>query len=149
VIIQRFNCPANFLVHAAPYLESQEAVKNLFLGVVVRLGEEHYEEKAFMASVQQEDLVGLAGLYFRMNLLLSHGKVAAIPALAEELSIGGWNIPGVLGPFDLVESFASVWTERLGCTSTLWVQQRIFRLDQDMATRALQKLSEVSAEEVD
>jgi uncharacterized protein len=130
VNIQRFDRPGSFLDHAAPFLEAQEAVNNLFLGILVRLAAEHHEEKAFMAGVQQDGLIDLAGLYFQINLLLSHGEVAAIPALAEELSTGGWKVPGVLGPSDLVESFASVWAQCQGCTSTRWVQQRIFRLDQ-------------------
>jgi hypothetical protein len=104
VNIQRYDRPGNFLDHTAPHLEAQEAVNNLFLGVLVRLVEEHYEEEAFMASVQQDGLIGLAGLYFKIYLLLSHGEVAAIPALAEELAIGGWKVPGVLGPSHLVES---------------------------------------------
>jgi uncharacterized protein len=127
---QSFDRPGRFLDHAAPYLEAQEAVNNLFLGILVRLAAEHYEEKAFMASVQQDSSIDLAGLYFQSNLLLSHGQIAAIPALAEELLIGGWKVPGVIGPSDLVESFASIWAERQGCTSTRWVQQRIFRLNQ-------------------
>jgi predicted GNAT family acetyltransferase len=130
VNIERFNCPGSFLNYAAPYLETHEALNNLLLGVLVRLAEEHYEEKAFMATVQQDGAIALAGLYFQINLLLSHGDAAAIPALAEELLIGGWKIPGVLGPSDLVKSFASFWTGSRGCTSKLWVQQRILRLDQ-------------------
>jgi ribosomal protein S18 acetylase RimI-like enzyme len=62
---QRFDRPGSFLDHAAPYLETQEAVNNLFLGVLVRLAAEHYEEKAFMASVQRDGLIGLAIVGFQ------------------------------------------------------------------------------------
>jgi uncharacterized protein len=130
VNIQRFNCPSNFLDRAAPYLEAQEAVNNLLLGILVRLAADHYQEKAFMATIQRGNSIDLAGLYLRINLILSHGKVATITALAEELLSGGWDIPGVVGPSDLVDSFTSFWTECRGCSPSLWVQQRIFRLNQ-------------------
>ena len=128
--IQSFKSPGSFLDHAAPYLETEEAVNNLFLGSLIRLAADYPQEKAFMATVRQGGAIDLAGLYFRINLILSHGRVTAIPALAEELLNGGWDIPGIVGPFDLVESFNSFWTESRECFPTLSVRQRLYQLTQ-------------------
>lgn len=110
--VMRFDDPAAFFAHAAPFLERREAEHNLLLGLRARLERDRHafgDEDPYLAVVESGGTVVGAG--FRTP---PHGfglsemdDPEAVEALVAD--VRGMELPGVFGPVALAERFVELW----------------------------------------
>ncbi len=125
---------AGFLREVRAYLEKQEVVNSLMLGLAMRLVDEPlaYGSPPYFAAVVDEHGPALAGLMTPPHNLILYAEresvPEALPLLARDLIEGRWPVPGTLGPAHLAQAFAGLWTRLTGVTSQLAMSQRIYEL---------------------
>jgi hypothetical protein len=129
VEVRRFDDPAAFFAHAAPFLERREAENNLILGLRGRLERDRRafgDEDPYLAVA--EDGGEVVAVAFRTPPhsfgLAASERPDAVDAFADD--VGGMKLPGVLGPNALAERFADRWRERAGVRAWLALAERIY-----------------------
>jgi hypothetical protein len=109
--------PASFLAAAGTFLAEREALHNLPLGVAeaCRRDPTRYPGRNWFAMVQEDDgrPAGVA-LMTPPHRLLYFAPPGAAGVVAAELEAHGYALPGVHGPTDAAEAFASLWCGRHG-----------------------------------
>lgn len=92
-----------------------EMVNNLALGLIQRIQKRDYEDAHMLAVKNSNGVPILAALITSpYNLVLSRGDKEAIPVLIEDILQRKLNIPGVIGPADMVDAFVSEWQKVTG-----------------------------------
>jgi uncharacterized protein len=123
-----------FLREVQAYLEGQEVVNGLMLGLALRLVEEPlaYGSPPYFASVADDQGPALAALMTPpFNLILYSEQESAPEALelvAYDLVAGHWPVSGTLGTPPLAQAFAGLWTRLTGVGSRPGVRQRLYKL---------------------
>lgn len=115
-----------FLARARAFLERAPVMNSLMLGVSHAVAEqEHPIEPCFVIGVSEDGGVAICATQTPpRNLILSTGSADAIVPLVRWLRAEGISPPGVIGPAELAERFASAWADD---ESELAMAQRIYR----------------------
>lgn len=125
-----------FLDRAQPFLESQEFINGLILGIAVRMRErpDWVDHQPYLGAVEGNngDLL-LAAIMTSPNneLLAAAGPNVpqyAIDQLAENLRSGNWHVPGVNGESSLAQRFAETWTNLTGQPHRIAMRLRAYEL---------------------
>lgn len=125
----------SFLGETLGYLEQDEAVNNLMLGIALRLQEEpSLFSQVELITIHKGGALALAGLMtVPANLILYHvGTVdeQVLHCLAAGLIEQGTALPGVVGPKELVAKFAHIWSDYAGCSVKPGMKMRVYELRQ-------------------
>ena len=127
--VRRFDDPAAFFAHAAPFLERREAENNLILGLRRRLERDRHafgEEDPYLAVAEEGgEVIAVA---FRTPPhsfgLAATERADAVEAFADD--VRGMELPGVLGLNALAERFADRWRELAGVRTWVALAERIY-----------------------
>ncbi|MDY7010654.1 MAG: GNAT family N-acetyltransferase [Planctomycetota bacterium] len=127
---------SKFLEVAGNWLERQEVVNNLMLGLATRLAnaEKPAEPPPVMMTVSGSQ--GLEGAALmtppRGVVLYAHtdDTQEALDGLAEALLAGGYPVPECVGPSVSAGLFAKIWSDRTGRAAVKKTAQRIYELRQ-------------------
>jgi len=117
---------AEFEARVKPFLMRREAEHNLLLGLLTVMKSRPQPPAWFMGQVKTLGRTNLVGFYSGRLLVLSEGAVAGLAALAHGLGNAGIDLPGVVGPPALVESFLDCWTDYRDVKVRRRVDQRIY-----------------------
>jgi hypothetical protein len=134
MLLRTYTGAAEFLGEVQAYLERQEVLNGLILGLAIRLVEEPlaYGSPPYFASVAGEEGLALAALMTPpYNLILYSDQASAPEALelvARNLIEGGWPVSGTLGPAPLAQAFAGLWTRLAVTGSRPGMSQRLYQL---------------------
>lgn len=134
--LMRYDSPDEFLAKAQPYLEQEEVVNGLLLGIALRLqaGENRTGERPYLTIVSDEEgIVGTAVMTPPRNLLLysDREKVGTfVEAIAQNLLAEGWTLPGVLAPAAVSLAFAEAWQRETGRPYHAGMRERVYELRQ-------------------
>lgn len=132
--LQPYTEAAAFLRVARAFLEQQEVVNDLMLGLAIRLVEEPlaYGSPPYFAVVTDKGSPLLAALMTPPhNLILASAEVNPVEALdrvARHLVAEGWPVPGVISPVSLADGFADRWERLTGAARRVVMDQRVFEL---------------------
>jgi predicted GNAT family acetyltransferase len=136
MIVKTFADAGAFLEETQAFLESNEALNGLMLGLAVRLHQfaARIQIPPYMATVTDDDEVVVVALMTPPHkLILASERPSphtALTQLAHNLQAGNWPVPGVLGLSTLVEPFAHIWADLQGESFKKGMQQRVFELRQ-------------------
>jgi uncharacterized protein len=137
--VRRWSSVDAFLSVAGEFLVAREAEHCLLLGLASTIANhpEVYPEARFWTVHEDGRVVAVALWTPPHNLILSQIDEARwLAALAEEV-LANEEVPGVHGSTDAARGFADAWSARTGGTVVRVLQERIFRLDQVIAPRAV------------
>ena len=123
----------SFLDQTLAYLENDEAINNLMLGIALRLQKDPaYCSAVEFVTLSDERGLVLAGLMTVPEKLVLYSPAGvcseAITQLATSLLEKNIQIPGVVGPKKLSEKFATAWAERTNCAVDLDMHMRVYEL---------------------
>ncbi len=123
-----FETAGDFLQAARDYLEADQVINSLILGIAERASRSDNPpaEQIFAAVYDGEAMTGAAvmsGFY-----LLLTGRPALVDDLAKALVETGIHLPGVMAPGELSEAFAQAWTAASGGTFERDMTTSIFEL---------------------
>ena len=135
--ITTFDDPKRFLERVQPFLEADEALNSLILGVNIRLVKhpEWIDFIPYQAAVEDNDgaLLLAASITPPNNLLVAGAPdvpEAALNVLARNLLEGGWDFPGVNGEKVLAERAAGAWSRLTGQKYHVKMRLRAYQLRQ-------------------
>ncbi|MCA0988313.1 GNAT family N-acetyltransferase [Guptibacillus algicola] len=134
--LRTFTNPKEYLSHVQSFLEENEALHSLPLGLLFRLvkQQQNGEEigKVILGTIEEEDRINLCFIQTPPhNLVLASEQNSSEETLnfaAEELN-KDYMFPGVLGEKTIVEHFSKKYCELSNCSRKLKMNQRIYRLD--------------------
>ena len=137
--LTQYTDPKTFLQKVLPFLEENEALNNLMLGLAFSLNkpkaEARYDaDEALMVLVEnQEDKVVLAALQTPPHNLIVSGKSEflknGIDILVNYLQDQKMNFPGVIGEKQAAAHFAEKWTELHSLNQEIFMDMGVFQLD--------------------
>ncbi len=136
MLLKTYQEPAAFLQAARPFLEAQEVINCLLLGVTIRLHEhpEWTETAPYLAAIENEGQVELAAAITPPHNLLLAGTPqtgpVALGMLIESLRADGWPFPGVTAEKRLAHLFAQTWSETTGIPLKIRQRLRAYELRQ-------------------
>ena len=136
ILLKTYRDAAGFLGDTRAFLEKQEVVNGLMIGLAVRLVDEPlaYGGPPYFAAVMDAQVPTLAALMTPPhNLILysEHEEISqTLELVADDLIEHRWPVSGTLGPVRLAEAFAGLWTRRTGVASQPGLSQRIYELRQ-------------------
>lgn len=142
--VTKFNKASEFLDTALTYLEANEALNGLMLGLAFRLSQSapRRRNRPFLAVVEDDgNLVGAAVMTPpRKMILYSHLSDChpVVQALWDTLDESHWSVPAVLGPAPVADAWAELWEKRNGPFDSAQgrrsaqpgMRQRVFELRQ-------------------
>jgi uncharacterized protein len=124
-----------FLADVRAYLERQEVVNGLMLGLAIQLAEEPlaYGSAPYFAAVLGEEGPVLAALLTPPYNLILYSEQEVMPTaldlVARDLIEGQRSVSGAFGQVRLAEAFAALWTRRTGTGSHTGMSQRLYQLN--------------------
>ncbi len=124
----------SFLQETLVHLERDEAVNNLLLGIALAMERDAsvFQEVVLVTVGEQGNLSIAALMTVPAHLILYAVPGApveeALLCLAQGLREKAVQPPGVVGPKELVERFASLWSDLIGCRAELEMSMRIYEL---------------------
>jgi predicted GNAT family acetyltransferase len=132
-----YRCPEvdEFLERAGAFLEAREAQHNLIFGICSTLRQDPnaYGAPPYLAVVNllpDDRVVAAAVRTPPFPLVLSEiDEIEAVRGLASAVHEEDPDLPGVMGPVGVVESFVEAWRELTGRPGTESIRQGIFRCD--------------------
>jgi RimJ/RimL family protein N-acetyltransferase len=134
--VTRFSNATEFLDTALTYLEKDEVVNSLMLGLAFRLSQSapRRRNRPFLAVVEDGgELVG-AALMTPPRKMVLYSQLAecqpVVAALNGALAGGRWTVPAVLGPANVADAWAEMWRVGNGRSPKPGMMQRIFELRQ-------------------
>jgi predicted GNAT family acetyltransferase len=130
--VQSYSDTAAFAAAAEPFLLRAEASNCLQLGLIDGIRSGEWKEPLMVVASRDGELDLVAIRTPPHNLSLSTcDRTKALPLLVDCLlqapSVG--RLPGVLGPAEVADSFAELWSSATGVRALLAHRQRIYRLD--------------------
>lgn len=135
MLFQEYRSAQDFREDVVPFLEQDEAVNNLPLGIVLALEDPVAEaSRPLLGAVRDArgEIVLVALRTPPHNLVLAgHGQQleAALQTAVEHLSESQVALPGVIGPRPVAKTFARLWSDATGDGIELQVELEIYRLD--------------------
>lgn len=132
--LERYDDPAAFRQATELFLLPHEAENNLLFGLtseIVRNPNRYGQEFPHLYTVAEGDSIRAVVLRTPPhNIVVSHPPDAgAMRFLAEELHALGQHVPGITGPSEAAEHFASRWCELTGVDRSKKMAQRIYKLE--------------------
>ena len=121
----------SFLDVAQNYLEKDEALNNLPLGLACRLRDQESVDPPplYLTAADDDGLVLAALMTPPHNLILySDRSDPGLSELVHHLVPSTWTVPGILGPADLAGRFARAWEEATDRTSRIKTRLRVYQL---------------------
>lgn len=124
----------SFLRTTQVELESNEAANSLMLGVCLRLMRSTGRVKTppYLKTVEDDKGLVLAAMMTPPHKLVVYGHQGDLDEgariLAEDLAGGGWKVPGVLGPKEVVRRVVERWAAIARQRCELERQQRAYAL---------------------
>ena len=124
----------SFLRNTQEELESNEAANSLMLGVCLRLIRypERVKTPPCLKTVEDENGLVLAAMMTPPHKLVVYGHQGDLDEgarmLAEDLVSEGWEVPGMLGPREVVRRVVGKWAEITGQRCEVERQQRVYEL---------------------
>lgn len=127
--LRRFDDPAAFFAHAAPFLERREAENNVLLGMRGRLEAEPRlfgDEDPYLAVAESDGEVVAVAFQIPPHSfgLAPTEHAAAVDLFAADAR--GRELAGVFGPVALAERFAACWQELTGVHARVALAQRVY-----------------------
>ncbi len=134
--VKIFKTPNDFLDATLDYLEAQEVLNGLMLGIAFRLSQSapRRRNRPFLAVVEDGgELAGAAVMTPPRKMILyshlSHCQ-SVVQALWDSLQGSRWTVPGVLGPANVADAWAALWGRVNGRPPQPGTRQRVFKLKQ-------------------
>jgi len=123
----------SFLESTLTYLEKDEAINNLMLGIALRIQKDpaYYPEFKLMTITNTTGLVLAAVITPPEKIILYSPRSEyqeALNLLVQELTQHQIPIPGVIGPKQLAERFAQLWSQHHSCQIALDMHLRAYEL---------------------
>lgn len=134
--LKTFTDAKDFLAETQTYLEQNESVNGLMLGLAFRLAQFNAQIKIppFLATVSDEAGLAAVSLMTPPHKLIVYSDrqdaTEALTELAQYLYQSDWTFPAVLGLDRVVEDFARIWAELSGQSYEVGMRQRVFELRQ-------------------
>ena len=124
--------PRHFLDTARDFLLASEAENNLILGLAAELADQDPlpDPPPFFASIQDRDRV--IGCLFRtppLKVGLTRIPDAAVPLAVRGIADAFGEIPGVIGPLETIQEFATVWAASTGVVATPGMKMGIYAVE--------------------
>jgi len=120
----------SFLEHAGHLLYQNEAANSLMLGLCEgMLAAVPKNPPLLIRVVENNKTISAAIQTPPMNLIVTYADASTLKKLAEYLKEIGASFPGVVGPAQEAELFASYWTAQFGKRSQLGMGQKIYKLE--------------------
>jgi uncharacterized protein len=132
----RFNNPDLFIDKVAPYLEAQESLNGLMLGLAFRLARSapRRRNRPFLALVEADGVLLATAVMTPPRKLILYSHLAncqpALQALWADLQNSRWTVPGVLGPANVSDTWAAIWQQENGEFARYSMRQRVYELRQ-------------------
>ncbi|WP_171016946.1 GNAT family N-acetyltransferase [Pseudalkalibacillus caeni] len=130
--LKTYSSPGAFLDKVQRFLEEKEALNNLPLGIIESLVKKEKSGEdfgnPFLAAIEQNSEVIFVVVRTPPHNAVVYGDPSAIFYLVQSLRQENILLPGVLGPKETAESFASRWCELTGQTRKISMDQRIYKL---------------------
>lgn len=132
--ITEYESIGSFLSKTIEFLEEDEAVNNLMLGICMRLKENvlAYGEKPYLAAVEDEDKLILAAVMTPPRPMTLYGRdwenTGAVEYLVKYLWDKGICLPGVVAEKGLAEKFSNSYKEYSGTAAEIGMNMRVYRL---------------------
>jgi hypothetical protein len=123
-----------FLARAQTWLEQEEAVNSLILGIAARLAEhpERIKQPPYLATVEAGGALVAAAVMTPPHRIILYSAAGADPAplraILADLRVGGWAAPGVMAPAATSEAFAQLWMAETGCAYRPGMRERAYAL---------------------
>jgi len=127
---------SEFLQRAQYFMEEQEVVNNLILGITMRLREhpDWIEKKPYLAVVEDGGKPVLAAAITPPHNLMAAGAPdtaqSAVDLLIGNLESGGWSPPGVIAEGRLAERIAKCWSQAHHLPPRMRMRLRVYELRQ-------------------
>lgn len=123
----------SFLGIAQEYLERNEALNNLMLGLAARIKKDPgYYDEVYLTTVTHDDEVVLVALMTIPYKLLVYSECddcgAAVNLLIHDLLKAEHKIPGVLGPKELARLVAETWAKHVPSHVELTMPMGVYEL---------------------
>lgn len=121
----------SYLDVAQTYLEKDEALNNLPLGLAFRLrDQEDVDPPPLYLTAADDNGLALAVLMTPPHNLILYSDRAdpELAPLVHHLAQSTWTVPGVLGPADLARRFTRAWEEATARTSRIKTRLRVYQL---------------------
>lgn len=131
---QQYDSADDFAQVAMPFLEKNEDKFSLFLGVLQGIQQGNYENP-FMASIEEEgELLALFQMTtpHPLNVIFvnEERKEACIDLVISEVIKQSIPIESIISGKEWAYSFVEKWQERTGQSSSILMDQGLYRLDQ-------------------
>jgi len=129
--IATYSDAGSFLDVAQTYLERDEALNNLPLGLACRLrDQEDVDPPPLYLTTADDAGLGLAALMTPPHnlILYSDRDDLQLSPLVHHLTHSAWTVPGVLGPSELAGRFSRIWEEATTCASRIKTRLRVYQL---------------------
>lgn len=134
--VKIFKTPNDFLDAALEYLEANEVLNGLMLGIAFRLSHSapRRRNRPFLAVVEDGgELVGAAVMTPPRKMVL-YSQLAdcqpVVQALGDALDGSRWTVPAVLGPANVADAWAKMWERENNQPPKPGMRQRVFELRQ-------------------
>ena len=123
----------SFIKKAGKMLYARETINNLMLGVSERLFNDPsaYEDPFFATLTDENDEIVLAAVMtppHNMILAGNHNFNLGISVLISYLQENQINIPGVIGPVHISESFMKTWKRMIKESGKIKMRQRVYEV---------------------
>ena len=125
-----------FLRDNLAYLEREEAVNGLMIGLALGLQDEplRWGSPAYLAGVSDEDGPCLCALMtppYNLTLYTDGERYSdALGLVADDLLAHAWPVSGVNGPYLLSDAFAALWVGRARVRTGMHRNMRVYELRQ-------------------
>ncbi len=116
----------SYISSVSSVLEENETENSLLLGLLGRVQPDL--ASLLLAEIKWNDTTIGAAFYSGKNLILSQEVGPAIEPLIANLITRQMNIPGVVGPAEVVEAFQTSWAQARQCRAVLSMEQGIYQL---------------------
>lgn len=122
-----------FLGETQEYLQQNEALNNLMLGIcnTIKNTPEYYKE-VYMVTVRSNEELVLAAIMTSPQKLIVYSNInqcdEAIELVVKDLNQRNMRIPGVVGPKDLSKITCDIWSKYNKCDINLEMNMRVYEL---------------------
>jgi hypothetical protein len=120
-----------FAKEVTPFLEKNEAVNAMMLGMCFALSEGAFADKEFglIRILNNKELTSVAIKAPNSSLVLTFISDEELNALINTLVEKSIEVPKILGPLEVCKKFSQIWSEKMNLTSKLSMKQKIYQLD--------------------
>ncbi|MCP4419943.1 MAG: GNAT family N-acetyltransferase [Chloroflexi bacterium] len=132
----RFDQPVHFVEKITAYLEVEESLNGLILGLAFRLAQKapRRRNRPFLAVVEADGELMATAVMTPPRKLILYSHLAdcrpALRALWTDLQDSHWTVPGVLGPANVADTWAAMWQMENSDFARYGMRQRVYELRQ-------------------